>query len=120
MAQGQDQMRWLCPQCRRRGDVVMRAPRTERQCPNGHRWADGAVPTGNKGYVPMGVRLDEAKVVMHEALSALRRAEIMVKDCASYLTAEQRSKLSVPYELHQIEQAKAALQRGLTMIGEKA
>jgi hypothetical protein len=107
---------YMCPHCHLRGNVVKRAPQTERKCPNGHRWADGVTPYPS-GYIPMGVKVNEAMVAVRAALSALQQAETMIKDCASLLSPAQRVKLAVNSELHQIEQSKARL-KGIIEMSE--
>jgi hypothetical protein len=98
--------------------MVRRLPRVQRACVNGHTWDDDALPVPSL-YVPMRLRLEEARAGLQGALSALGQAETMIKDCASYLTREQQAKLSVQYELHQIGLAKAQLGEVLDMTGEK-
>ena len=113
----EDQVRpWLCALCGCHGSVVQLAPHTERRCRNGHRWADGKLPHACH-YIPLSVRLDEATAGLQRALSALQQAETMIKDCSSMLEPAQRSKLSVHYELHQIEQAKAAIGNSIELAG---
>lgn len=104
--------RWLCPTCGRHGNVVQVAPYTERRCNAGHRWADGAKPILND-YIPLTVRLEEAGRGLHRALDALAQAEVMIKDCASFLTPEQRVKLAVGSELYQLEQTKATVKQAI-------
>ena len=112
-----DQVRpWLCSQCGQPGKVVQVAPQTERQCRSGHRWVDSRV-YAEAGYIPLRTRLVEAVAGLQGALTALEKAEVVIKDCASLLEPSQRSKLSVHYELHQIEQAKAVIGQSIELAG---
>jgi pyridoxine 5'-phosphate synthase PdxJ len=63
------------------------------------------------------VRIERMVSEMEAGLSALQQAETMIKDCASFLTSEQRVKLSVHSEVYQIEMAKAKMRRAIETYG---
>lgn len=63
--------------------------------------------------------MERMVTVMESSLSALGQAETMIKDCASYLTPNQKSKLSVQYELYQIGVAKAQIREAIETYGVK-
>jgi len=107
---------WLCPICGRRGEMVQKVPHIERRCPKGHRWADRKPPLISS-YIPLSVRLEEAHAGLAGALSALTQAETMIKDCSSFLTPEQRIKLAVNTELHQLMQAKVRVKQFIEIAG---
>jgi hypothetical protein len=69
--------------------------------------------------MPLSVRLEHTVAHLANSLSALGQAETMIKDCASFLTPEQKAKLSVHYELHQIETAKTQIQEAIEIFGGK-
>jgi|PlaIllAssembly_1097288.scaffolds.fasta_scaffold00345_2 hypothetical protein len=105
-----------CPYCGKAGQVVRRLPAIYRVCVQGHTWEDAK---SRVVYIPMKVRLQEMTECLAGILSALEQAETMIKDCASFLTPEQRAKLSVHYELHQIGLAKTKITETIATSGEK-
>jgi hypothetical protein len=108
----EDRYHWLCPTCGRRGAVVQHAPVCERICSKGHRWQDGRVKKVS-GYLPLGVRLEEATMALEAALEAMTRAEVALKDCLSVMPPEQWKKLSIHTEVHQVAEAKKRLAKAI-------
>lgn len=73
------------------GDFIQVTPIRIRRCKNGHEWVDAKKPY-TLAYVPMSVRVENARKEVQEVLSALQEADTMLRDCANYLTAAEQAK----------------------------
>lgn len=100
-----DHTKYRCPTCGFSGELVQIRPTRLRRCKNGHEWVD----TARKyplGYVPLTVRLEQARNDLGEVVGLLQEADTMVRDLSNYLSPKQQQKEGIPGLLYRLEQAK--------------